>query len=252
MDPCSSGPWSAFTYRRADTAERGHRQPAGSGGARYNIAACLRSCIRATPTRRRVHANFRRSSRGPEAEASPVWWFGGGIGSHTVLRLRGVTRVHCHSTRQGRVRALRPGFLSARLKRCVRRVLHQAPRGAARHRRSLLRRLQRRWLRPLLRIRQERRRCYLTAYRRISRGASTTRTASASGPSNCCDAGASRVQSDVRPWHLASVFQSGGRTESILASLPPLVAWRWRLAAGARNSRGRPPRVVPAAARLIR
>ena len=101
-------------------------------------------------------------------------------GPHALLRVRGGRRAFpSHVPRRaGAVRRRRPPEVQALVRRVL---LPAAPAGAARHRRHLLRRSQRRRIRPLLRAHPQRgRRTSSTPTRRSWRGARTCRTASAS------------------------------------------------------------------------
>ncbi len=124
----------------------------------------------------------------------------------------------------------------AQIQAVVRRILlSQAPEGAPRSRRHLLRRSRRRWFRPLLRADAKRRRpAFSTLTFLSSGGARKRRMASASGISRRIGAAAMWNSISFGIAVRCSGCSPNGRTEAILMSLPPVVKWRydWTPAAG--------------------
>ena len=232
--------------RRLPPSATAHRpELAGRAWTALGVSLVLHPRNPYVPT---THINVRYfEARKPDAE--PVWWFGGGFDLTPFYPFD--EDVAALAPRRARsVRAVRRRRLCA-LQALVRRVLlSQAPQRDARHRRPVLRRSQRMGLRALLRVhaggRQRLPRC-LPADR--ASAARTTPYGEREREFQLYRRG--RYVEFNLVYDRGTLFglQSGGRTESILMSLPPRVRFEYGYAPQAGLGRGEAGR-LPQAARL--
>ena len=216
----------AATARRPELAGRALR--GGLGLADRAPAQSLRADLAREPAllRRRAATARRRA-----------WWFGGGFDLTPYYGFEEDCRALApHRAR--RLRAVRRRRLPA-LQEVVRRVLlPAAPRRAARHRRALLRRPRRGRLRALLRVLRSVGDHFLRGYLPIVERRRRTPYGERERDFQLYRRGRYVEFNLLYDRGTRFGLQSGGRIESILASLPPLAALALRLAAGAGHARG--------------
>ena len=183
------------------------------------------------------------------ARAKPVWWFGGGMDLTPYYGFEEDARTSTPPASR-RSTPFGAGLLPA-LQELVRRVLlPQAPQRAARHRRHLLRRPRRAGLRHLLRAGALGRRPFPAAYVPIVERRRDLPYGERERDFQAYRRG--RYVEFNLVYDRGTLFglQSGGRTESILMSLPPRADVALRLEARARLAGGEALHRLPQAARL--
>ena len=155
-----------------------------------------------------------------------AWWFGGGFDltpyypfDEDVLHWHRAAKAACDPFGPGRVREVQ-GLVRPLL-------LPEAPRRDARRRRPVLRRPQRVGLREVVRLHARRRRRYVPAYLPIVERRKDTPYGERERNFQLYRRG--RYVEFNLVYDRGTIFglQTGGRIESILMSLPPLVRWEY-------------------------
>ncbi len=224
------------------SASAGRPELAGRGFEALGVSLVLHPRNPYVPT---VHMNVRcfvatKVGAVPQSTgANPIWWFGGGMDLTPYYGFE-EDAIALPPHLQGGARPVRARGSSA-LQGMVRPLLlPQAPRRAARRRRHLLRRPEHAGLRDLLRA---------DAQRRRSLSSTPTGRSSSAGATLPYGERERDFQAYRRGRYVefnlvydrGTLFglQSGGRTESILMSLPPVVKWRydWRPEPGTPEAR---------------
>ena len=209
---------------RRDAAAVGDRARGRSWPARRGARSACRWCsIRAIRTCRPRTPTCATSARTRDGE-TVAWWFGGGF-DLTPFYPFDEDVLHWHRTARDAVRAVRRRSALRRAQALVRRVLlPQASRRDARRRRPVLRRPARATSSATSPTCARSATASSTPTCRSSSAAATRPTASANASSSCTGADATSSSTWSATAARCSACSRGGRTESILMSLPPRCA----------------------------